>query len=442
MEVVPPDDENLQENQKLLDEPQWLVERSYFLVPLDTNGQPTRKLPEQESIDLADIAVRFRMSQEEVAFFDDRALRTGEVGDIAKWFAANYSLDRLKRLSVRLVQDLDSVHRSASALSEALGQRAQLVADATGQRAVSDSSADVESGTGSSSQRIREREEGQNGERHVDEAYRRRPRRVNLIEEKKSIEDALNAFNAKLAMFETEDPASAEMLLPAKLDLEQKLRNINVQLAATGGDAYRISKPSSSAVRPEKIEEAPQHIDTNSYTSRGYVPDFPDYQDLSSSDDENDYGMAKPIHGSEYDTPFATTDSLRSGYVSGDTGSGSESDHARAEFADRGPLSMSNLASYVIDLEATSRDLSALYAGESPDHGPTLDKRSRQCDMGKTAKASRGNSIATDTSALAPSPTMKSDFARRTSMEDGDGNSSDLEKSRPYRRQRPRPYRP
>jgi hypothetical protein len=366
---------------------QHIVERSHFVVALDAAGRPTRRLVRPHVIQLSDILISIPVSHAEHLLFGSALLKPDELDFIGVWLADNYTLAALQRASVHIVTALDRAQMDDLRSVEPLEQRAGVVAEATGRRANMDAARDhvrrdavdvgvsmnsaaggrnVSTNCSGSAARLGTGVgrlgvgEGGTALRRTTRAMgvrdgkvggpRKRPRKPELLQERQSIQDTLVHFNSKIAMFTAEDPAMAEMLMPARDDLEAKLRYVNAQLASCGGDSvYNLASP----IRVHEMADIGGNdasgdannasgrrifgaFGNGNQTSVSSSPDIGDIaavpepfvppaqigddaiRDDSSSEDADDFRMALPIDGSEYDLPLQYQSGRKraDGYVS------------------------------------------------------------------------------------------------------------------------------
>jgi hypothetical protein len=294
-----------------------IVERSFFVVPLSANGRQVRRPYRSAKIALDDIQVAVNASPEEGILFGQSVLKSDEVALVTSWLVANYSLASLQRTSVLIFQDLEASQTRDPRLAECLEQRALVVAEASGRRASQEAEADTTS-TGGSLRRttrglsVTSRGVSNASASNIDMGSRQIT--LSLLQEKESIEDTLAQFNQKIALFAMDDPATAEMLLPAKIDLEGKLRHLRAQLASLGATETEHSGRPGGTVS-DHLDDA--EYDCDFPRGQDYVTDtHENYEMNDSSEDQIDLRMALPIEGSEYDVPFLRNTSGRDGYIS------------------------------------------------------------------------------------------------------------------------------
>lgn len=397
-------------------EAQHVVERSFFVVPLDSHGRPTRRPTGSMKVVLNEIDVSVSTTPEESLLFGSSMLKADEISHITDWLVGQYSLESLQRMSVQIVQDLEMAQERDPRLGEAIEQRALVVAEATGRRASDEAARDDNHGGG-----LRRTTRGMAPDTGSSRRETlRRQRKLSILQEKQSIEDTLAQFNQKIAMFATEDPATAEMLMPAKLDLENKLRHIRAQLAALGEDTAspRMGQGGDApSLHGDDIHREPAAARRDQFVPEPYQHD--EYMDdESSSEDENDLRMALPIDGSEYDLPFINDASGRDGYVSSDDseffaeeiGSSSQRPAADAEF--------------VIDLSTSKTQIGEeLVTGDSGH----IDLGSEIADQ-----PCRGDLDSDETNISMSSPAKRTNFessSRGSSPKGTEDYSSDLERN-------------
>lgn len=386
-----------------------IVERSFFTTPLNARGRPIRRPVSSLRIDLKSIQISVNSSPEEALLFGKSMLKSDEIEVVTSWLYKNYSLAALQRASVQVVQELEIEQENNPGLIDALEQRALVVAEATSRRAVDEAAKD-DGGDGGHLRRVRTR--GLARPRVNNEEKRRK--KTELLSEKDTLEETLASFNSKIAMFAVEDPATAEMLMPAKLDLEGKLRHVLAQLASCGVASEEAKKEVPWAASPTGVghagpfEEVPERVE--------FVPQPLEYMDEdSSSEDERDLRMALPIDGSEYDMPLKTCMSGRDDYIS----SCDEEDGTKFKKV--------GTAQFVIDLSgARSKGL-----GEDSDFGEISLKEEQGLVEEKLDEMSTIN--------IPTSPVVKSDFMqRRTESPRSQGYDSDLETRTPRGKRQPR----
>lgn len=406
----------------MVDEHSVIVEHSFLVVPMDSRGRPLRRLVRHMNIDLEDIRFHVNVSDAEMLFYSNRILNQTELERIGAWLAANYSLGALQRTSVRIVQELNAATIDRQdATAERLEQRALVVAEATGMRAAADADSDAHipsqgrmfgggttgAGTGNGLRRVSAggRRAARGGASTRDEGKRRR--RSKLLEERQTMEDTLAQFEAKIAMFALEDPETAEMLMPAKLDLQMKLRGLQAELAAYGGDVGSV------------VEKASQRADNG---RAPYVPSEPllaEYDSNDSTEDEEDLRQARRMGGSECELTSALprTTSGRTDYVSSESNLSRESS---CEFVSGCRRREEQSAQFVIDLAG---------ADDSASDGSAASGDERHSRFGSPQNIKQASHSPHDTRNVERSPTMKSDFQyRRADLQDDSEDCSDLER--------------
>lgn len=329
-----------------------VIERSFFIVPLTVEGKQIRRPCHPPAVAMEDIIVAVNCSPEEGLLFGSSVLKSDEIELVTSWLVENYSLASLQRISVQIFQDLQASQVNNPRLAESLEQRAHVVAEASGRRATQEAEADTANSGGG----LRRTTKGitastrDNANARIRNAESNRQKKVTLMQEKQSIEDTLQQFNQKIAMFSKEDPATAEMLMPAKLDLEGKLRHLRAQLASLG--ATESEHSGASCLKEPSQQEHKDRDDPMSPTNEYVADSFTDDTSDDSSDDyDTDCKMALPIEGSEYDVPFVSNASGRDGYIS------SSSDETLTQGAPLGNKPSSG-AEYVIDLGQIQKKLS------------------------------------------------------------------------------------
>lgn len=391
---------------------QHIVERSFFVVPLSATGRPTRRPLRSVRVALNDIFVAVNVSPEEGLLYGCSTLKSDEVEVVTAWLVSNYSLASLRRTSVQIVQDLDAAQERDPRLAESLEQRALVVAEATGRRAAEEAASE-ESGSRGGLRRTTRSMPPPVARRTpaADAAFggHKRRRKADIIQETDCIEETLAQFNRKIAMFAVEDPATAEMLMPAKLDLESKLRHLRAQLASFGVNS---DVASAGGVRGNAL--TPSAEAAEQFAPDPHAPEDEYMREESSSDDENDLRMALPIDGSEYDVPFTSSVSGRDGYVSSCDEEGDVAAVVRRP------------AEYVIDLSG-SRSRPGRLALERSGHPDS------EGDGADQPPPSSGRPVDDETFHLPTSPAMKSDFyTPRDSPRDSNSTvdyTSDLERA-------------
>lgn len=391
-----------------------VVERSFFVVPLNAEGKQMRRPNQTPRIGVDDIQVIVIASPEEGLLFGSSVLKSDEVELITTWLVKNYSLASLQRTSVQIFQDLEASHASNPRRAESLEQRALVVAEASGRRATQEADADSANSKG----RLRRTTRGMPAStRYASGATRRsaegsRQRKSTLLEEKQNIEDTLLQFNQKIAMFAMDDPATAEMLMPAKFDLEDKLRHLRAQLASLGATE---SEHSGDAKDEACVHKEEGRGDLHNKRSHEYATDAFDNDDISeeSSEDNIDLRMALPIEGSEYDLPFIRSSSGRSGYISS-----SDGDLSPGNYLASTPTAVG--AEYVIDLGQPERRHASATREQALDFA--LENVDRNVQLHE-------NSLDDETFNICNSPVATSDFSPRICSGSTVDSSSDLEAS-------------
>lgn len=383
---------------------QHIVERSFFTTPLNARGKPVRRPVRPLRIDMKSIQVSVSSSPEEGLLFGKSMLKADEVDVVIAWLYKNYSLAALQRASMQVVHELDNAEENDDRLVEALEQRALVVAEATSRRAEDEAKADDSGGNGTL-RRVRTR--GLARPRVNKEEKRRQKEK--LLVEKESVEETLVVFNTKIAMFAVEDPATAEMLLPAKLDLENKLRHILAQLASCGVGSDDARQHTAQVPAPADCYQ----VTEDASAREEFVPEPLAYMDQeSSSSDASDCAMAIPIEGSECDVPIISCSSKRDGYVSScDSGEAGE-EYKLKKFAARS-------AEFVIDLTRSTERIGS--RSQDVDVGNEMDLGEINLGLDQCLVDDGLN----ETLNIPLSPVGKTDFADGT-FKPG-GYSSDLE---------------
>lgn len=381
---------------------QHIVERSFFTTPLNARGKPVRRPVRPLRIEMKSIQVSVTSSPEEGLFFGKSMLKADEVEVVTTWLFKNYSLAALQRASIQVVHELHNAEENDDRLVEALEQRALVVAEATSRRAEDEAKADDSGGNGTL-QRVRPRGLARP---QVNKEEKRR-KKEKLLVEKESVEETLTVFNTKIAMFAVEDPATAEMLMPAKLDLESKLRHILAQLASCGVGSNEARRHAAQVSAPADG----YHVTEDVSVRQEFVPEPLEHLDQeSSSSDESDCAMAVPIDGSECDGPIISCSSERGGYVSSCDSVEAGEENKLRKFATRS-------AEFVIDLSRSTKRIGP----RSQDVGNELDLGEISLGLDQCLVDDGLN----ETLNIPLSPVGKTDFADR-SLKFG-GYSSDLE---------------
>jgi hypothetical protein len=294
--------------------------------------------------------------EQEGLLFTRTTLNREQITCLTNWLIQNYTLLSLQRVSVHLVLDMDALQLPSNPdVRGALEQRAAIVAEATVQRAAKEAAVEDSSKSPTLKRIVRNIAPTVKTTKAPPKCIRRNE----LAEQQRTIDETLANFNRKIALFEKEDPASAEMLIPAKLDLQNKLRLVNALIESWKDDDSGTKKTAANGSQycqgPDK-QGSPVPV--------GEQPCGPEVCGIeSSTEDEDDLRMALPIEGSEYDIPFLGEVSGRAGYVSGQT----EGDEDDGTYRNDGVQKSNDLgfgAPYVIDLSSFK---------ESSRHGPNVD---------------------------------------------------------------------
>jgi len=293
-----------------------IVESSYLTVPLDSKNRPTRRAPRLKPISLDDICLEVKLSNAEHHFYSDRTLGEQEVNTVSSWFAEHYSLRALQSTSIQILEQLQSAEKDGNSLVVTrLEQRALAIAEATAIRAAADAEHDVAQMLHEQISKNgiifgRNQQNKRKGTISVVERRRifRGKRCAELRVERQSLLDTLERFNAKHEAYREEDEAMADMLMPAKRDLEEKLGKIQAEIASYGGDKpFSVGNDTSCVARNGGEAES----------SDMYIPE-PNSElfGVQSSDDEEDFEEAKTADAIELAAQFHVESSSREGYVS------------------------------------------------------------------------------------------------------------------------------
>jgi hypothetical protein len=180
-----------------------------------------------------------------------------------------------------------------------------------------------------------------------------------LLEERKTIEETIASFKIKIARFELEDMATAQLLVPAKLDLEEKLRLMNISIEHCKEDSSDPT-PRTPQTRPETDSLDEAGLASSIITVCQQCSTMTDDQESSSEDDE-DFRMALPIDGSEYDVPYISAISGKTGYSSGQTDSSDDENSIHTNRSLRAIEHTSFGAEYIIDLSSSKTPSSPRY---------------------------------------------------------------------------------
>jgi hypothetical protein len=340
-----------------------VTERSFFVTPRDAKGRPTRKLAHDMKIAVGDVQIQCVVHPHEELLYTRSLLDPNQVKAATDWLVQNYSLDRLQRVSAHVVQEIDSSQSSDdrhAILEDALKQRATIVAEATAQRAALEAAMEDSSRSPVLKRVVRHiphNARKPTERRHVEPL--KHLHHAQLLEERKTIEETIASFKIKIARFELEDMASAQLLVPAKLDLEEKLHLVNISI--------EHCKEDSSDPTP-RTPQARTDIDGLDEAGLATNP-IPAYQQCSTltddhestSEDEEDFRMALPIDGSEYDVPYISAISGKTGYSSGQTNSSDDESSIHTDGSLRAIEHTSFGAEYIIDLSSSKTPSSPRY---------------------------------------------------------------------------------
>jgi hypothetical protein len=340
-----------------------LTERSYFVIPRDTKGRPTRKLVHDMKIVVGDVQIQCVVHPHEVLLYTRTLLNSNQVKAATDWLVQNYSLDRLQRASAHVVQEIDSSQTQDdrhAILEDALKQRAMIVAEATAQRAALEAATEDSSRSPVLKRVVRHvphNTRKPTEKRHVEPL--KHLHHAQLLEERKTIEETIASFKVKIAHFELEDMATAQLLVPAKLDLEEKLRLVNISIEHCKEESSDPT-PRTPQTRPETDSLDEARLATSVITVYQHSSAMTDDQGSSSEDDE-DFRMALPIDGSEYDVPYIKAISGKTGYSSGQTDSSDDENSIHKNRSLRAIEQTSFGAEYIIDLSSFKTPSSPRY---------------------------------------------------------------------------------
>jgi hypothetical protein len=217
------------------EKPHVVTERSFFVCPRDSNGRPTHKLVQDMKIVVSELQIPCIIHEQEGLLFTRTTSNRDQITCLTTWLIQNYTLVSLQRVSVHLVIDMDALQTPSNPdIKGALEQRAAIVVEATAQRASTEAAAEDKSKSPTLKRIVRNIAPTVK----TTKAAPKRIRRNELAEEQRTIEETLANFNRKIALFEKEDPVSAEMLIPAKLDLQNKLRLVSVLTESCKDDDF------------------------------------------------------------------------------------------------------------------------------------------------------------------------------------------------------------